>query len=117
MNKPTPLEEDFVYLPDSARSFVVRPSDICSLESEGNYTRVTLKDNTKILVRRALTKLEAKLKEHKEFFRTDRSTIVNLAFVKEVQFHDSKRLLFTLSNGHQVVLSRQQSMAMKSKSL
>jgi DNA-binding LytR/AlgR family response regulator len=109
--------EDFVYLPDHACSLIVRIPDICSLESEGNYTRVTLRDNTRILIRRALTNLEEKLKEHKEFFRTGRSTIVNLAFVKEVQFHDARHLLFILSNGQQVILSRRQSVALKSKSL
>jgi DNA-binding LytR/AlgR family response regulator len=108
------MEEDFVYLPDTNRSFIVRPSDICSFESEGNYTRVTLKDNTKVLIRRALNNLEERLREHKEFFRTDRSTIVNLAFVKEVQFYDSRRLFFILSNGQEVILSKQRSMALKS---
>jgi two-component system, LytTR family, response regulator len=109
--------EDFTYLPDTNRSFVVRISDICSLESEGNYTRVTLGDNTKVLIRRALTHLETKLEEHEEFFRTDRATIVNLAFVKEVQFCDPRRLLFILHNGQQVNLSRQRSLAMKAMSL
>ena len=102
-----PASDDFVYVADTAKGWVVRMSDISTLEARGNYVRVTLDhgDGGKLLIRQSLTACEEKL-DGRMFFRANRQWLVNLNYVKSVRALDPKRLAFVLSDGREVPLSR-----------
>jgi DNA-binding LytR/AlgR family response regulator len=108
--------DDFIFLSDTARCWVIRTSDIWTLEACGNYTRVTLSDAT-ALIRRPLRECEGRL-DPSTFFRTRRDCIVNLSRVKQMRMLDAKRFLFVLLDGKEIAMSRKQSLIFrKQKSL
>jgi DNA-binding LytR/AlgR family response regulator len=100
--------DDFIFLSDNVKCWVVRASDISTLEACGNYTRVNLSDAT-ALIRRPLRECECRL-DPSIFFRTRRDCIVNLSQVKQMRMLDAKRFLFVLLDGKEVALSRKQSL-------
>jgi DNA-binding LytR/AlgR family response regulator len=99
---------DFIFLSDNVKCWVVRASDISTLEACGNYTRVNLSDAT-ALIRRPLRECECRL-DPSTFFRTRRDCIVNLSQVKQMRMLDAKRFLFVLLDGREVAMSRKQSL-------
>ena len=108
--------DDFIFLSDNVKCWVVRASDISTLEACGNYTRVNLSDAT-ALIRRPLRQCECRL-DPSIFFRTRRDCIVNLSQVKQMRMLDAKRFLFVLLDGKEVAMSRKQShLFRKQKSL
>jgi DNA-binding LytR/AlgR family response regulator len=100
--------DDFIFLSDNVKCWVVRTSDISTLEACGNYTRVNLSDAT-ALIRRPLRECECRL-DPATFFRTRRDCIVNLSRVKQMRMLDAKRFLFVLLDGREVPMSRKQSL-------
>jgi DNA-binding LytR/AlgR family response regulator len=106
------LKSDFIYLSNSAKGCLIQPSDILLLEVQGNYTRVTLNNGTKILLRKPFHVCHARLAPH-NFFIVHRGVSVNLAGIKQVEFHDARRLLFILTGGQSLILSRLQSVALR----
>jgi len=100
--------DDFIFLSDNVNCWVVRASEISTLEACGNYTRVHLSDAT-ALIRRPLRECECKL-DPSTFFRTRRDCIVNLSRVKQMRMLDAKRFLFILLDGKEVAMSRKQSL-------
>lgn len=108
--------DDFIFLSDNVKCWVVRASDISTLEACGNYTRVNLSDAT-ALIRRPLRECECRL-DPSIFFRTRRDCIVNLSQVKQMRMLDAKRFLLVLLDGKEVAMSRKQSLLFrKQKSL
>jgi len=91
---------------------MVRMTDILSLEADGNYTQIHLTDANIILIRCAFHKCERNL-DPSTFFRTGRDCIVNLSHVKEMRIFDHKRYMFIMSDGREVILSRQNSLRFK----
>ena len=91
---------------------MVRGADILSFEADGNYTEIHLTDATAILIRCAFYKCERQL-DPSTFFRTGRDCIVNLSHVKQVRIFDIKRYVFIMSDGREVILSRQSSLRLK----
>lgn len=106
--------EDFVLIGNTAKECVVRLGEICALESQGNYTRVYLLDKQPMLVRRLLGGFLAQL-DPKVFVRLNREAVVNLGSVKEVERHDSKRLLFIMEGGAKFIASRKGTMEFRRK--
>jgi DNA-binding LytR/AlgR family response regulator len=100
--------DDFIFLSDNVKCWVVRASEISTLEACGNYTRVNLSDAT-ALIRRPLREVECRL-DPSTFFRTRRDCIVNLSRVKQMRMLDAKRFLFVLLDGKEVAMSRKQSL-------
>jgi DNA-binding LytR/AlgR family response regulator len=60
------------------------PNSILMLKANINYTQVYLEDGSLILSSTNLGILEKRLKDF-DFFRTNRSTIINLQFVAEFE--------------------------------
>ncbi|HEY5706661.1 MAG TPA: LytTR family DNA-binding domain-containing protein [Terrimicrobiaceae bacterium] len=100
--------DDFIFLSDNVRCWVVRASDIMTLQACGNYTRVNLSGAT-ALIRRPLRECECRL-DPSTFFRTRRDCVVNLRQVKQMRMLDAKRFLFVLLDGKEVAMSRKQSL-------
>jgi two-component system LytT family response regulator len=65
------------------RIFLVKPEDIDWLEADGNHVRVHVGKESH-LIRETLSKLEARLPE-RAFMRIHRSTLVNVARIREIQ--------------------------------
>ncbi len=75
----------------------VAPECILILKSDHNYTIIFLNDGSQILTSTTIGILEKRLKEF-NFFRTHRSTIINLQFVsnyeRKAQTGDSSKVFF-----------------------
>jgi two-component system, LytTR family, response regulator len=104
--------DDFIFLSNNVKCWMVQSSNILSLEADGNYTQIHLTDTTSILIRCAFHKCQRQL-DPSTFFRTGRDCIVNLSYVKQVKIFDDKRYMFIMSNGKEVIVSRQNSLRLK----
>jgi two-component system LytT family response regulator len=104
--------DDFIFLSNSAKCWMVQSSNILSLNADGNYTKIHLTNATNILIRCAFHKCEHQL-DPSMFFRTGRDCIVNLTHVKKVQIFDNKRYMFIMSDDKEVILSRQSSLRLR----
>ncbi len=76
------------------------PDEMLHLESDINYTIISLKDGKQIITATTLKKLETRLLSFKNFIRVNKSAIVNLDYIKPIDN------TFTLSNLRKVVFSR-----------
>lgn len=87
-----------------SRKFLL-PEDMLHLESNINYTVISLKDGKQILTATTLKKLETRLLPFKNFIRVNKSAIVNLDYIKPIDD------MFTLSNLKKVAFSRRRKKA------
>lgn len=77
-------EEDRVFLYSDLEVKVVKANEITHIEAEGNYCRVHIADHKPVLVRRKMVEW-TRLLPAKTFQRVNRSTIINVTAVREVQ--------------------------------
>jgi len=84
--------------------FVVRASDIESVEAASNYVVLHTREGNHIL-RRTLSTLEAEL-DPQQFFRLNRSCIVRLAAIREVQTLSAGDFVVFLHSGAKFPLTR-----------
>jgi two-component system, LytTR family, response regulator len=93
-----------IALPVSEGLLFVEVPEIIYLEAEGAYTNVWLKNGSKILVSKKLKFFEEILDARPNFFRSHRSFIVNINYLKKYSKNDSSLLL---DNGQTVYISRE----------
>ncbi len=93
-----------IALPVSEGLLFIEVPDIVYLEAEGAYTNVWLKNGSKILVSKKMKFFEEILDTRSNFFRSHRSFIVNINFLKKYNKNDSSLLL---DNGKVVYISRE----------
>ena len=95
---------DRLLVEDDGRSFFVRTADVDWIEATKNYVRLHVGDRTHLL-RSTLTALEQRL-DPERFRRINRSAVVNLDRVRELQpwFHGDAIVI--LQTGTRVTLSR-----------
>lgn len=86
------------------RYLVVRATDIAWVEAAANYAILHTPSGNHLL-RRSLTALEAEL-DPRRFFRTSRSTLVNLDRVQEIQLLAAGEHIIVLQDGTHVPLTR-----------
>jgi len=77
--------------------------DILYCQSDGSYTHVILKNDTKLYISKTLRFLEEALCDY-HFFRVHNSYIVNLQYVERFSRTDGGRII--MSNGYAVKVSR-----------
>jgi two-component system LytT family response regulator len=99
-----PLEQLFVR--DGPRCWFVPLREVSLFSAEGNYVRI-LWGKERPLLGRSLAALEAKL-DSKVFFRANRSQIVNLDFIGQVDLGEGGRLHVQLRGGPEIEVSRRQ---------
>ena len=99
-----PLEQLFIR--DGPRCWFVPLREVSVFTSEGNYVRL-LWGNERPLLGRSLAALEVKL-DPKRFFRTNRSQIVNLEFIEQVELGAGGRLHVQMRDGPEIEVSRRQ---------
>lgn len=92
-----------IALPVSEGLLFIEVPDIVFLEAEGSYTNVWLHNGSKILVSKKLKFFEEILDARPNFFRSHRSFIVNINFLKKYNKNESS---LTLDNGKTAYISR-----------
>lgn len=97
---------DKIFIKDGEKCWFVKLEDVRYFESVGNYIKVYFDDNKPLLLR-SLNKIEERLLE-KQFFRTNRKNIVNVAWIKKVDNWFSGGLKLTLKTGEEIEVSRRQ---------
>ncbi len=114
-----PLIEDKLHM-DSR--FFVKEGEQCWLvtlqqvqlfESIGNYTRLYF-ENHKPMIYKSLSQIEKRLPE-KQFFRANRSELINMDFVQQVEMALNGNLLIHLQNQKIIELSRRQAAEFKKR--
>lgn len=103
----TPLTaDDRVFVKDGDRVHFVRLGDVRLFESEGNYVRLHLAEETP-LVLRSLSALEERL-DPGTFFRASRKHLLNLEHVADIEDWFGGSLRAVLPDGTTVEMSRRQ---------
>jgi len=97
---------DRVFVKDGDRLHFVRLGDVRLFESEGNYVRLYLEQDTP-LVLRSLNALEERL-DPDIFFRASRKHLLNLAHVTDIEDWFGGSLRAVLDDGTAIELSRRQ---------
>jgi hypothetical protein len=89
---------------DGSRSIVLEPDEIDWVQAEGDYVRLYA-ERRSFLVRSTMSQIEKTLPSA-DYMRIHRSTIVNLARVREVLLQPHAELLVVLRNGTRLKASR-----------
>lgn len=89
---------------DGARTSIVPVEDIVCLAAEGNYIEICTTDRRRLLLRETMQALEARLDPAK-FFRSSRSSIINLTHLKEIFSEGKSGSTLLMSDGEKVHLT------------
>lgn len=92
-----------IALPLAEGLLFVDVMEIVYLEADGAYTNVWLKDGSKILVSKKIKFFEEVLEGRQNFFRSHRSYMVNINFIKKYNRSENSLLL---DNGKTIIISR-----------
>ncbi len=92
-----------IALPVSDGLLFVDTSEIVYLEADGAYTEVWLNNGSKIVVSKKIKFFEDVLDKRPNFFRSHRSYIVNINFIKKYNRSDNA---LTLDNSKTIIISR-----------
>ncbi|MBV6428124.1 MAG: Transcriptional regulatory protein BtsR [Haliscomenobacter sp.] len=79
-------------------------ADIVALEADSNYTKIYLVNGETILASKTLGYFDDLLSDRRQFFRTHKQYIINLAYIKE--YLSGENNLVLLRNGLQIRLAR-----------
>jgi two-component system LytT family response regulator len=93
-----------IALPVTEGLLFIEVPDIVFLEAEGAYTNVWLRNGSKIMASKKLKFFEEVLESRPNFFRSHRSFIVNINFLKKYNKNDSS---LTLDNGKVAYIARE----------
>ncbi len=102
----TNLEEQKIkkiIVPVSDGSLFLEVKDISHLKAEGSYVNIFLKDGNKILVSKNIKDYEEQLTELEGFYRTHRSYLVNVNYIKNLSSDSSEA---ELTNGTSISIAR-----------
>lgn len=89
----------------------ISPEEIIFLRSDINYTNIFLANGKKLFVSTTLGIIETRLKDC-GFFRTHRSTLVNLDYVEKYTDHNTKGELSLFKN-NKILVSRRKNKTLK----
>jgi len=93
-----------IVVPVSEGSLFVDVKDITHLKAEGSYVNIFLKDGNKILVSKNIKDYENQLTEQEGFYRTHRSYLVNITYIKNIASDSTEA---TLSNETVISIARE----------
>lgn len=106
-------EEDRIFVKDGERCWFIPIAELRLLETDGNFTRLHM-PNGKPLLYRTLNSLEERLPESM-FIRANRSQIVNMRHIKDMQPWFSGGVKAVMTDGTEVEFSRRQTRTLKSR--
>lgn len=84
--------------------FFIKIKDVMYFEADGSYTHVIMSSGDKHLVSKSLTNFEEVLSDNPLFFRSHKSNLVNLNFIKQYIRGEGGELI--MANDKSIVLSR-----------
>jgi two-component system LytT family response regulator len=102
--REAPLDQLFIR--DGHRCWFVPLREVSLFTAEGNYVRL-LWGKERPLLGRSLAALEAKL-DPQRYFRANRSQVVNLGFIQQVELGEGGRLHVQLRDGTEIDVTRRQ---------
>ncbi|WP_296046046.1 LytTR family DNA-binding domain-containing protein [uncultured Alteromonas sp.] len=102
-----------LFVKEGEQCWLIKLHQVQLFESVGNYTRVYF-DQHKPMLNKAISHIEARLPEA-EFFRINRSEIINLAFIDEIEVPLNGQWQVRMQNGRILVPSRRQAQAFKQR--
>lgn len=102
--KQSPGKLDRLIVKTNGRIIFLRIEEIDWMEAAGNYIKLHVGNETH-LMRETMNKLEEQLNPQ-QFIRIHRSTIINIAKIKELQPYFNGEYKVTLHNNTTVILSR-----------
>lgn len=111
--QPAERPLDQLFIRDGHRCWFVPLREVSLFTAEGNYVRLAW-GRERPLLGRSLTQLEQKL-DPARFFRANRSQIVNLDFIQQVELGDGGRLHVQLRDGPEIEVSRRQARLFRSR--
>lgn len=100
-----------IFVKDNDRCWLVDVQQIRYFVSHGNHTQLHF-DRHQPLVYKSLTQIQARLPE-KQFFRANRSHIININFVKNIEAYGQSGLLLTMDDGQEIDVSRRHASHLK----
>jgi len=100
-----------IFIKDKERYHLIEVDDIWLIESLENYARIHYGPNT-VLMHRSLNLLEAKLSSQ-QFFRINRSQLINMNYIKEAYPYFKNKLKLTLTTNKSFEVSVRQSVKLK----
>jgi two-component system, LytTR family, response regulator len=106
-------EDDRIFVKDGDRCWFIPIGELRLLETDGNFTRLHLK-NEKPLLYRTLNSLEERLPPSM-FIRANRSQIVNMRHIKDMHPWFSGGVKAVLNDGTEVEFSRRQTRALRAQ--
>jgi two-component system LytT family response regulator len=80
-------------LPMTNGLIFVRPDEIISFSADGAYTKVVLSDGSRLIISKKLKDFEEALVDVPSYFRTHRSHMINIDFVKQFSRKDGGVIL------------------------
>lgn len=101
---PEPYHGRLLFKSDGRQVFL-KPNEIVWVEAEGNYSLLHLVGNKSLMLRETLSSIQKRLTSS-HFVRVNRSALVNVDQVKELQPNDSGDYVIFLRNGSHLPLSR-----------
>ncbi len=96
--------QDTIALSTNKGLLFVKINDIMYLEAESCYTHIVMNDKTKHLASKTMAAFEEVLQDNPIFFRTHKSHIVNLKFIKQYIRGEGGELI--MQDGTSIALSR-----------
>jgi two-component system LytT family response regulator len=106
-------EDDRIFVKDGDRCWFIPIAELRLLETDGNFTRLHI-PNGKPLLYRTLNSLEERLPESM-FIRANRSQIVNMRHIKDMQPWFSGGVKAVTTDGIEVEFSRRQTRTLKAR--
>ncbi|KXI30252.1 LytR/AlgR family response regulator transcription factor [Paraglaciecola hydrolytica] len=101
------------FVKDGEQCWLVTLQQVQLFESIGNYTRLYFEQH-KPMIYKSLGQIEKRLPSH-GFFRANRSELINMQFVRQVELALNGNLMITLDNGKIIELSRRQAAEFKKR--
>ncbi|MFH6993812.1 LytR/AlgR family response regulator transcription factor [Flavobacterium sp. FlaQc-48] len=108
-----PAQDRKIFIKDGEKRFFIQLDEIYLIESLENYTRLFFQDK-KALQRRSLRQWEEML-DGNVFFRINRTEIINIKYIREVNTTVSGRLEVKLKTGELLEVSNRQSVKFKNR--
>lgn len=109
--QPSAIEHFFIREGD--RFYLIPTKEIHLIESAGNYARI-FSGNKKTYLKRSLNQLAQTL-DTSLFFRVNRNTIINTAYIQQIDALPDGRLQIRLQTGERVTVSSRQSAIFKNR--
>jgi two-component system, LytTR family, response regulator len=95
------------------RGISLTPEEIVFLSAEANYTQIHYLNGRRTVYARTLKSIESQIKKA-GFFRTHKSFLVNLNFLKEVHWN-AENPFMVLSNDYRVSISRRKRLDLRKR--